>query len=103
MPLIALTHVPIILGNGLAVGGLAVVTAIVTCLPLAHLYDRGGRTVWAPAIVHGLIGTWQLFERTFPVEFSVLILAGSIVTPLLAFAFPAGADAEATATEETTP
>ena len=62
-------------------------SAIVTCLPLAHLYDRGGRTIWAPAIVHGLIGTWQLFERTFPVEFSLLILVGSIVTPLAAFAF----------------
>ena len=86
MPLIALTHVPIIAGNGLGVGGLAVLSAIVTCLPLAHLYDRGGRTIWAPAIVHGLIGTWQLFERTFPVEFSLLILVGSILTPLAAVA-----------------
>jgi membrane protease YdiL (CAAX protease family) len=86
-PLIALTHVPIIVSNGLAVGSVAVLTAIVTCLPLAYLYDRGGRTIWPPAIVHGLIGTWQLFERTFPVQFSLLILCGSILTPLSAFLF----------------
>jgi membrane protease YdiL (CAAX protease family) len=90
MPLIALTHVPIIAGEGLGVGALAVLTASVTCLPLANLYDRGGRTIWAPAIVHGSIGTWQLFERTFPVQFSLLILVGSIVTPLTAFAFGDG-------------
>jgi membrane protease YdiL (CAAX protease family) len=87
VPLIALTHVPIIVGEGLAVGSLAVLSAAVTCLPLAYLYDRGARTVWPPAIVHGLIGTWQLFERTYPLEFSMLILCGSIITPLTAFAF----------------
>jgi membrane protease YdiL (CAAX protease family) len=86
-PLIALTHVPIIATNGVGVGLLAVLTAIVTCLPFAYLYDRGGRTIWAPAILHGLIGTWQLFERTFPVQFSVLIMIGSILVPLSVFAF----------------
>jgi membrane protease YdiL (CAAX protease family) len=87
VPLLALTHLPIIVGNGLAVGSLAVLSAAVTCLPLAYLYDRGGRTVWPPAIVHGAIGTWQLFDRTYPVEMSLLILCGSIVTPLTAFLF----------------
>jgi membrane protease YdiL (CAAX protease family) len=87
MPLIALTHVPIIVGNGLGVGALAVLSAIVTCLPFAYLYDRGGRTIWAPAIVHGLVGTWQLFERTYPLQFSLFVIVGSIITPLAAFAF----------------
>jgi membrane protease YdiL (CAAX protease family) len=86
-PLIALTHVPIVVSNGVGVGSLAVLTAIVTCLPFAYLYDRGRRTVWPPAIVHGAVGTWQLFERTFPVQFSVLIMCGSIITPLAAFLF----------------
>jgi membrane protease YdiL (CAAX protease family) len=87
MPLIALTHVPIIASNGLGVGTLAVVTAIITCLPFAKLYDRGGNTIWAPAILHGLVGTWQLFERTFPAQFSLVVLIGSIITPLATFAF----------------
>jgi membrane protease YdiL (CAAX protease family) len=87
MPLIALTHVPIIVSNGVGVGSLAVLSAVVTCLPLARLYDRGGRTIWAPAIAHGMVGTWQLFERDFPAAFSLVVLVGSIITPLAAFAF----------------
>jgi membrane protease YdiL (CAAX protease family) len=87
IPLIALTHVPIIVSNGIGVGTLAVITAAVTCLPFTYLYERGGRTIWPPAILHGSIGMWQLFERDFPVEFSVLIMCGSILTPLSAFAF----------------
>jgi membrane protease YdiL (CAAX protease family) len=85
MPLLALTHVPIILDSGVAVGSLAVLTAAAVCFPLARLYDRGGRTVWGPAIVHGLIGTWQLVERDHPTGFALLVLCGSIVVPYLAF------------------
>lgn len=59
MPLIAATHVPIIAGNGWLIGGLAVVSAAVTCLPLAYLWERGGRIIWAAAVLHGLIGTWH--------------------------------------------
>ncbi len=83
VPLIALTHVSIIAGNGLVVGGLAVVSAAVTCLPMAHLWARGGRTIWAPATLHGLIGTWQLFERDYPASFSMVLVSGSILVPLL--------------------
>ena len=82
MPLIALTHVPIILGNGWVVGGLAVATAAVTCVPLSYLWERGGRTIWASAVLHGLIDTWQLFERTYPAGFSIVLLAASILLPL---------------------
>jgi membrane protease YdiL (CAAX protease family) len=85
MPLIALTHAPIIASDGWLVGGLATLTAAVTCLPLAYLWDRGGATVWAPAIVHGLIGTWQLFDRTYPVSFSMVVLVVTLVVPLLVF------------------
>ena len=60
------------------------VTAATTCLPLAYLWERGGRTVWAPALLHGLIGSWQLFERTYPLRFSLVMLVASIVVPLLA-------------------
>jgi membrane protease YdiL (CAAX protease family) len=87
MPLIALTHVPIIVSSGLLVGGLALLTAAITCLPLAYLWERGGRTIWAPALVHGLIGTWQLFERTYPMTFSIVVLVVTLVVPLLALAF----------------
>ena len=87
IPLIALTHVPIIFGNGVAIGSLAVLSAATTCLPLAYLWERGGHTIWGPAIVHGSVGTWQLFLRSFPASFSVLILLSSIVVPLSASLF----------------
>ena len=45
MPLLALTHVPIALSSGLVVGVAAMVVAAVTTLPLAQLYELGGRTV----------------------------------------------------------
>jgi membrane protease YdiL (CAAX protease family) len=97
VPLIALTHVPVAGSNGLTVGLLAMLTAAVTCLPLGYLWERGGGTVWGPALLHGLIGSWQLFERTYPVQFSVVVLVASISVPMLVFLrgeFPAR-DAEA--------
>jgi membrane protease YdiL (CAAX protease family) len=90
MPLIALTHVPIFVANGPVVGSVALLTAAITCLPLAYLYERGGRTIWAPAIVHGMIGAWQLFERTYPMSFSMVVMVVTIAVPLVAFAFRDG-------------
>jgi membrane protease YdiL (CAAX protease family) len=87
VPLIALTHVPIIAGNGVAIGTLAVLSAAATCLPLAYLWEKSGRTIWAPAIVHGAIGTWQLFERSYGLDFRLLILTASIAVPFTAFLF----------------
>ncbi len=90
MPLIALTHLPIVVSSGPLVGGLAMTSAAITCLPFAHLWERGDRTIWAAAIVHGLIGTWQLFERSYPLSFQLVILTASIVIPLAVFAFGDG-------------
>jgi membrane protease YdiL (CAAX protease family) len=87
VPLIALTHVPIVASDGLAIGTFATLTAAVTCLPFAYLWERGGGTIWAPALLHGLIGTWQLFERPYPTSFSAVILTASIVVPLAVFLF----------------
>ena len=85
IPLIALTHAPIVATSGWLVGGLALLTAAVTCEPLAYLWDRGPGTVWAPAILHGMIGTWQLFERTYPVTFSMIVMVVTLTVPLLVF------------------
>jgi membrane protease YdiL (CAAX protease family) len=87
VPLIALTHVSIVLTSGLGVGLLATISAAVTCLPFAYLWERGGGTIWAPALLHGLIGSWQLFERTYPDSFTVVVLTASILVPLSVFLF----------------
>ena len=87
VPLIALTHVPIVLTNRLTVGLLATLTAAVTCLPFSYLWERGGGTIWAPALLHGLIGTWQLFERTYPDRFTIAVLTATILVPFSVFLF----------------
>ena len=83
IPLIAATHVPIIASNGALVGGLAVVSAAATSVPLAYLWEHGGRTIWGAAVLHGAIGCWQLFDRDYPASFSVVVLLASIGIPLL--------------------
>lgn len=85
MPLITLTHTPIVLTDGWLVGGLATLTAALTGWPLAHLWERGGQTICAPALMHGLIGTWQMFQRTYPPSLSMLVLVASSSVPLRVF------------------
>lgn len=86
MPLIAATHIPIVVSSGLAVGIAAMMVAAVTSLPLAHLYELGRNTVWAPAVVHTGIDSFKLV--TVPddarMTFSLLLAGVSIVVPLLA-------------------
>ncbi|MBL8015682.1 MAG: CPBP family intramembrane metalloprotease [Ignavibacteria bacterium] len=50
-------HIPIIVNMGLMVGGMAVLLAVVSSFPFSYLYEKGGNTIWAPAIVHAAIDT----------------------------------------------
>ncbi|MBU2666198.1 CPBP family intramembrane metalloprotease [Actinoplanes bogorensis] len=88
MPLIAVTHVPLLFGAPWFVAVLGIVTAAVTCVPLAWLWEHGNRTIWAPAIVHAAIGMWQLWERDYPPTFSLVVVGSSIVLPLLVLLVP---------------
>ncbi|MFD7409944.1 CPBP family intramembrane glutamic endopeptidase [Streptomyces sp. NPDC059866] len=87
MPLLTLTHVPVVLTAGPAVGIAAMSVAAVTTWPLAHLYEQGGRSVWAPALVHGAIDTFKLVtvpaEATMP--YSLALAATALVLPLAVF------------------
>ncbi len=88
MPLIAVTHIPIVLSMGPLVGGAAVVVAAITCLPLAYLWECGGRTIWGPALVHASIDVFKLVETPTgdqATSFSLGLAAVSIIVPLLAF------------------
>ncbi|QYN38725.1 CPBP family intramembrane metalloprotease [Pseudonocardia sp. DSM 110487] len=90
MPLVAATHVPIVLTTGLAVGIGAMAVAAATSLPFAHLYEAGRRTLWAPAVLHTAIDSFKLF--VIPVAaattFSLLLVTVSLVVPLLVLALP---------------
>jgi membrane protease YdiL (CAAX protease family) len=87
MPLLALTHLPVLLTTGPAVGIAAMTVAAVTTWPLAHLYEQAGRSIWAPALVHAAIDTFKLV--TVPakatVPFSLALSAMALVVPLAVF------------------
>ena len=90
MPLIAAAHIPIVVNNGVVVALGAMVVAAVTSIPFSYLYLTGRCTIWAPALIHTAIDSFKLV--VIPPEavtrFSFLLIAVSIVVPLLAFAVP---------------
>jgi membrane protease YdiL (CAAX protease family) len=92
MPLIAATHLPIVLSLGPTIGLGAMVVAAITSLPLAYLYEVGRRTIWAPAIVHTAIDSFKLvvIPAGTAATLSLLLIAVSIVVPLLALGVPRG-------------
>jgi membrane protease YdiL (CAAX protease family) len=90
MPLVAATHLPILLRSGVAVGLAAMAVAAVTALPLAHLYEAGRGTIWAPAVVHTGIDSFKLVEipTAALTTFSLTLAAASVFIPLLALTVP---------------
>lgn len=90
MPLIAITHLPIVVTHGPAVGGFAILVAAVTCLPFGYLWERGAQTIWAPAMLHAAIDAFALIEvpeGRAAVSFSITLAIVSLVVPLGVFAF----------------
>lgn len=90
MPLIAATHLPIVITMGPAIGIGAMLVAAVTTLPLSYLYEMGRRTIWAPALVHTSIDSFKLFvlPATGVSTLSSLLIVASIGIPLLVFTVP---------------
>jgi membrane protease YdiL (CAAX protease family) len=90
MPLLAATHLPVVLTSGPTVGGAAMLVAAVTTVPLAYLYETGRDTVWAPALVHTAIDSFKLVILPAAVQlpFSLTLAAVALVMPLLALAVP---------------
>ena len=84
MPLLAVTHVPIVMASGPLVGIGAMLVAAVTTVPLARLYEYGRQTIWAPALLHTAIDGFKLV--TLPpattATFSGLLIVVSLVVPL---------------------
>jgi len=86
MPLLAATHLPVVLTSGLTVGVAAMLVAAITTLPLAHLFELGRNTIWAPAVLHTAIDSFKLV--TVPDDarqvFSLTLAMVSLTVPLLA-------------------
>jgi membrane protease YdiL (CAAX protease family) len=90
MPLIAASHVPIVVAMGPAVGLGAMLVAAVTAIPLGYLYETGDRSIWPPALVHTAIDAFKLvvLPAAAVSTFSTLIIVVSLAVPLLALAAP---------------
>ena len=90
MPLIAATHVPIVITMGPVIGLGAMLVAAVTSISFSYLYETGRGTIWAPAIVHTAIDTFKLFviPAAGTTTISLLLIMISLTVPLLALAVP---------------
>jgi hypothetical protein len=66
----------------------ATALAFVTSFPLAHLFELGSRTVWAPAIVHFTMqaGVKVVEMSGSPTGYAMTWMAACAVVPWLAFA-----------------
>ena len=90
MPLIAVTHVPIVVTSGAAIGAGAMLVAAVTSIALSRLYAMGGGTLWAPALLHTAIDSFKLVvlpAAAVPI-YPFLIIGFSLVVPLLVLVVP---------------
>lgn len=90
MPLVAATHIPVLVTSGPVVGMAAIFVAAVTTLPLAHLCELGRGTIWAPALVHAGIDSVKLVELPAATltTFSLILAAISVTVPLPVLAVP---------------
>ncbi len=60
--LFAAQHLYLIAIMGSVAGIAAVIFAAVVSYPMAYLFERGGRTIWAPAVMHAIVnGAGGLF------------------------------------------
>lgn len=90
MPLVVAAHVPILVTSGPAVGLGAMAVAAVTTVSLSRLYEEGGGTLWAPALVHAAIDSFKVVEipAGATTTFSLLLVAVSTAVPLLVLLLP---------------
>lgn len=82
----AAVHVLIFTTNPWPIALAALALSVVLSVPFAHLYELGGRTIWAPAIVHAVIqGTVKLvvFPPDAATFFPLVWMAASAFLGLL--------------------
>ena len=86
----ALVHVPLFFTQPVAVAAASLVLSLVIAFPLAWLFEAGGNTVWAPALVHFVVqGSIKMIDVTPPSAFSGLAIAWMVVAmtvPWIVFA-----------------
>jgi membrane protease YdiL (CAAX protease family) len=87
-PLLAATHMPIILESGVVIGIVAMLLAALTCLPLSHLYEISGGTIWPGALLHACIDSFKLVDvPAGATGFSMAVAGVCALVPLLVLAW----------------
>jgi membrane protease YdiL (CAAX protease family) len=69
----------------------ALLLAVVISFPLAHLFELGGNTIWAPAVLHFVVqGTVKVvvMSSVLTLPFALLWMVASAVFPMVAFLIP---------------
>jgi membrane protease YdiL (CAAX protease family) len=88
LPFVAV-HLPLFFTMAWPLAAAALVLAAATALPFARLYDLGGATIWAPAVLHTVIqGTVKVIDvpEEWALRFALLWMAASAVLPFAVFA-----------------
>jgi membrane protease YdiL (CAAX protease family) len=84
-----LVHLELLFRMPAAVAVASILLSAVISLPLARLFDLGGRTIWAPAILHAVVqGVVKVIDVEEPtVTFPLVWMAASAAIPFLVFAW----------------
>lgn len=81
-------HCFLFIDNAPAVAGISVLVAVAYAFPMAYLFERGGSTLWAPALVHAAAHAVRFFDAPpLPVLLGWLLL--QVAAPFLVFLFRA--------------
>lgn len=97
MIIFAAVHLLLFIGNPFFVGLLGTLVAVSAAFPMAHLFERGNNTIWAPAVLHvathairfvdipeshylTAVGIWLLMQ--IGMVFLVYAFLGNLLKPL---------------------
>jgi membrane protease YdiL (CAAX protease family) len=88
----AAVHLPMFATQPPEVASVAIALAVALSFPLARLYELGGDTIWAPALVHAMVqGALKLvvFDRAEALTMlAVIWMLAAAALPWLVFAIP---------------
>jgi membrane protease YdiL (CAAX protease family) len=89
IPFVAV-HLPLLVSLDLPLALASIGLAVATSFPFAYLFDRGYKTIWAPALLHFITHTIKLVEipLAFYTPAAVVWMAICGLLPYLVFAIP---------------
>lgn len=83
-----LVHLALFATLPLPIAAASVLLSVIMSFPLAHLFEIGGNTIWAPALLHfAAQSVPKLIETPDGANFPIVWMAACAVLPYLAFLF----------------